>query len=113
MQSSQIEEVKESIGRYAKNEGIDTIIGSTHRLNIKFETTEKIPGKGNDERLELEKAVKNRGLWDKLSELDTHALLRELKGGQFDPDIEEELRKYLKMEKNMIIHKARLKEREK
>ena len=95
------DKIKEAIAAYAKREGIESIIGSNHIVKVKFEESLRFPKAKTDDRAELEKLIKEIGLWDKMSQLNTKALANAVKFGKLDEELAEKIKQFASVEESV------------
>lgn len=97
------DKIKEAIAAYAKREGIGSIIGSDHIVKVKFEESIRFPKTKTDDRVELEKLIKELGLWDKMSQLNTKALAKAVKFGKLDEELAEKIKQFASVEESVRV----------
>jgi len=107
--------LEELIYNYIRNENLQVIRGSDHKLNVKIEEKEKLPSKNSDpQRWErLEKMVKSLKKWDEVSRLDPHQLLDRIKTEAWDKETIEKLKTFLIKEEERRIYTSRLRDEDK
>lgn len=108
----EIERVKEALQEYARNQGVTAIKGTAHKATVKFSEELKFPGKNEEGRPELESAIMEAGKWEEVSALDTKALVKLVKGGEWDKEVIDEVMKYGRIEETSMIRLSKLKEEE-
>jgi putative RecB family exonuclease len=96
----------EALIAYSKKEGVEYVYGTDKRVGIKFGEAFRFPETGTEERTKLETYLKERGLWETYSILNTRALDKALKDGETDPKI----KKYAKKEEINRITLGKVKE---
>ncbi len=94
-----LENLKEAIIIYSKENNLERLVGSTSSLLIKEYDSIKMPEKGSIEREELEKLIKATGMWDEVSDLSYFSLLSHYKAGVFSPEFKNRLNQLLTFEK--------------
>jgi putative RecB family exonuclease len=101
----ELEKVKEKVIRYAEEQGVDVIVGHGCRLKIVRFTEASYPRKGHPDRKELEKILKEAGIWQEVSTLDGPALGRALSQSGWEGDLVERLREFeeIKEEKQVRL----------
>ncbi|MEI8364272.1 MAG: PD-(D/E)XK nuclease family protein [archaeon] len=100
-----LENLKEAIIIYSKENNLERLVGSTSSLLIKEYDSIKMPEKGSIERGDLEKLIKATGMWDEVSDLSYFSLLSHYKAGVFSPEFKNRLNQLLTFEK---IHRLYL-----
>ena len=102
------DKIKEAIAAYAKREGIESIIGSNHIVKVKFEESLRFPKAKTDNRAELEKLIKEIGLWDKMSQLNTKALANAVKFGKLDEELAEKIKQFASVEESIKVNPPKM-----
>jgi len=102
------DKIKEAIAAYAKREGIESIIGSNHIVKVKFEESLRFPKAKTDNRAELEKLIKEIGLWDKMSQLNTKALANAVKFGKLDEELAEKIKQFASVEESVRVSQPKM-----
>ncbi|MFZ3089872.1 MAG: PD-(D/E)XK nuclease family protein [Nitrospirota bacterium] len=100
----EVENLKEVIKAYAKKEGVETIAGSDHTVKVTFKEEFKFPSKDAPEREELNKIIKDAGLWDELSELDKKSLEEAIEAGRWDKKLMEKIKKFISIEESVRVN---------
>lgn len=101
---SQLERVEEALISFAKNEDVDVVFGSKNKVRIKETEQVKFPYKNSKERLELEKLLKDKGLWDEVDQLDTTALNKLLSNNEIDKETIKDIKKFIKFETSKRLY---------
>jgi hypothetical protein len=96
----EVKRLKEIIKAYAKKEGIETITGSDHTVRVTFKEEFKFPSKDAPEREELNKIIKDAGLWDEVSELDKKSLEEAIKTGRCDKKLIKKIKEFVPVEES-------------
>src|SRR3989344_2702797 len=102
------DKIKEAIAAYAKREGIESIIGSNHIVKVKFEESLRFPKAKTDNRAELEKLIKEIGLWDKMSQLNTKAMANAVKFGKLDEELAEKIKQFASVEESVRVSQPKM-----
>lgn len=97
------DKIKEAIAAYAKREGIENIVGSDYIVKVTFEESLRFPKAKADDRTELEKIIKEFGLWDKMSQLNTKALAKAVKSGKLDKELAEKIKQLASVEESVRV----------
>lgn len=91
--------VEEEIVRYAQQFGMTRIYGSSRSLNVKIESSYRLPTNSikteREQRERLEVYLKNAGIWQDVSQLTPARLINAFEAGNFQPKQRVELAKYL------------------
>ncbi len=109
----QVEEIKQAIISYAKENGLELVKGSDYKIRIKIEDKLKFPGKSDASRIGLDQLIKEAGIWDDLSQLDTAALNRVMKSGDIDSGLKQKIMDLVTIEESRAIYPSKLKDQEK
>lgn len=108
-----MEKVKEAILDYSKREGVEVIKGSDYKAKVRFGERLKFPGKSDAERPELDKAIKEVGRWDEVSQLDIALLTHVIEAELWSKDLIDKVMKYGRIEESDSVHISKLKDEEK
>jgi len=97
--SSRKGEVEEELGRvrealveHAKKNRVQNIRGDKHKVFVKLYRGYSFPGKDAPERKELEKIVKDAGLWERVAVLSPVSLAKLVEGGKIDGKVAEAIK---------------------
>jgi hypothetical protein len=101
--------VKTALIEYARREQVSVITGSGQQVRVKLETQLKFPGKKEDNRADLEKVIRESGVWDEVSQLDTAALTHALEEGQWDAALAERVGAFRTPEETAAVYLAKRK----
>jgi len=107
------EKVKKAILDYVQREEVEVIKGSDCKARIRFDKILKFPGKNEEERQELNKAIIEAGRWMEVSELDTTSLTRIVEEGLWDKKLIDEVLNYGRIVESSSIYLSKLKDEEK
>jgi hypothetical protein len=99
------DEIRADIIAYAKKEGVEIIKGSDHTIKVTFRERLKFPNADDPKRMELEKLIKDTGLWNEFSELDKTALAKALESGGLNNDLMEKIKPLAPLEESAIVSK--------
>lgn len=102
------DKIKEAIAAYAKRTGIENIVGSDYIVKVTFEESLRFPKAKADDRTELEKIIKEFGLWDKMSQLNTKALAKAVKSGKLDKELAEKIKQFASVEESARIGQPKM-----
>jgi len=105
---AEIDKIKEAILTHSKKEGMNILSGSDSSLRIWRKDVWKLPGKTEDSREDLDTFVRNSGLWNDFSMLDTWKLEKVIDDKKWPQDIAEGLKKFARKEmvERLYINKA-------
>jgi len=106
----ELEKVKEALFEYAKRKGVEIIQGSDYKARVKITRRVKLPKKSDPERKDLEELVKENNLWEKVSDLNTNALLKLLENGALPEGVAEQIREFERLEEEKRIYLSKVKE---
>ena len=95
----ELEKLEEALFAFAEKEKVEVVFGSKNKVRIKETETVKFPYKNSKERDELEKLLKEKGLWNEVDQLDTAALNRILDDKKIDENLIKKINKFLTVEK--------------
>lgn len=104
----ELEKVEGALISFAENEDVDVIFGSKNKIKIKESEQVKFPYKNSKERNELEKLLKEKGLWNEVDQLDTSALNKLLNENKIDKKLEEKIKEFIKIEKSKRLYMSKL-----
>lgn len=102
------DKIKEAIAAYAKRAGIENIVGSDYIVKVTFEESLRFPKAKADDRTELEKIIKEFGLWDKMSQLNTKALAKAVKSGKLDKELAEKIKQFASVEESAKVSQPKV-----
>jgi putative RecB family exonuclease len=105
---SELEEIENALFSFAKKEGVDVVFGSKNKIRIKETETQKFPSKSSSERKELEKLLKENGIWEGVDQLDTAALNKLLSENKIDKKLVDEINKFIKLEKSKRVYLSKI-----
>ncbi len=66
--------IQEKLTGYAADQGISTIEGSMHSVQISRQTTIEFPATGDERREAFEEALRKEGVWEKAAAINAHTL---------------------------------------
>jgi putative RecB family exonuclease len=95
----QIDDLKERIIYYSKQNNYERIYGSNSSVLVKEYESLKLPLKDTKEREVLEKLLKESGLWEEVSDVSYSGLASAISSGMFSEDFKENLLKHISFEK--------------
>ena len=104
---NQLVQIKEAIITLAQKEKFDVVYGSNHKIKVRIIEKTSYPLKNDDKRIELTNIIKDAGRWDEISELDVHALNRNISEGTLPQDLVRKIEKFqtVKQVKSIYISK--------
>jgi putative RecB family exonuclease len=100
---AELEELRKSAIAFADKEGVQVIAGTDARLRVTGKDLIVSPGKGTEERAELEGELKELGVWDEVAMLDPFALEDAVAAKKWSPEILEKIKAYLSTEKRYTL----------
>ncbi len=95
----QIDDLKERIINYSKQNNYERIYGSSSSVLVKEYESLKLPLKDTKEREVLEKLLKESGLWEEVSDVSYSGLASAISSGMFSEEFKKDLLKYISFEK--------------
>jgi putative RecB family exonuclease len=91
-----LEQLKEAILKYSKENNLKVIEGSNKKLIIKEYDSIKLPSTYSQERKELNTLIKDLNLWNELSDLSYSKISQALKYNMFSNEFKNRLKVYIK-----------------
>jgi hypothetical protein len=109
-----MERLKDEIVRYAQVHELEVIVGTDHKLRVKQRTGLKVPVRSEDPAAyeALLARLRALDLYESVSTLDRHAVLRLLNEGELSEDVRQKLAERLVPDVGARITPSRLSERE-
>ncbi len=103
----EMDKVREALINYAKENDVEVIKGSDHRVLVRFYKNLAFPTKDHPHRHDLEDLVRSLGLWERVSVLSPVSLAKLVESGQLDDEVVaklsdlavEEVRPWVKLSK--------------
>jgi hypothetical protein len=83
--------------------GVQVIAGTEARLRVTGKERVVSPGKGTEEREELERELRAAGVWAEVAALDPFALEKAMAEGKWAPEIRERIKAYISTEKRYTV----------
>jgi RecB family exonuclease len=105
---SELEAIEKALFSFAKKEKVDVVFGSKNKIKIKETESVKFPSKSSSKRKELEKLLKENGIWNEVDQLDTVALNKLLSENKIDKKLVEEINRFIKLEKSKRVYMSKL-----
>jgi len=96
--------VEKALFAFAEKEDVDVVFGSKNKVRIKEFEQIKFPSKNSKERIELEKLLKDNGVWNEVDQLDTTALNKILTEKKIDPALKEKINRFVKLERSKRVY---------
>jgi putative RecB family exonuclease len=84
--------VREALVEHARANRIQTIRGDKHKVFVRVYRGYSFPGRDEPERRELEKIVKEAGLWDRVAVLSPVSLAKLVESGKIDGKVAEAIK---------------------
>jgi len=94
----EMENVKESLVKLARRDGITTIAGSGYNAKVWMAEKFKFPGKDDEGRQELEEFLIKAGLWKDAASLDVFQLSRLAEDSRWPEDIRKAVQRFARLE---------------
>ncbi len=101
---AKIERAKEDLVAFAEREGISVVAGSASRARIWSKEVWRFPKREEPGRADLERVLREGGLWDAVSSLDTIQLDRVLESGDLKPDLVAEITRLARRERMTRVY---------
>jgi len=105
---AELEKLEEAIIKFAERENVDCVFGSKNKVRIKESEQLKFPSKNSKERNELEKILKDNEIWNIVDQLDTTALNNLLAEKSINPDLIEDINRFVKLEKFKRLYVSKI-----
>ncbi len=101
----EIASLREDILAYAEQQCVEVIVGHDSRVKIIRYTEQAYPGKKDPRRENLEKILKEAGVWEEVSSLDGRALVEAVRGSGWADELVERVMEFeeTKTEKQVRI----------
>jgi putative RecB family exonuclease len=99
----ELEGLREAAIAFAEKEGVQVIAGMGAQLRVTGKDRIVSPGKGTEERAELEVRLRELGVWDEVAMLDSFALEDAVAAKKWSPDVLEALKAYVSVEKRWTV----------
>jgi putative RecB family exonuclease len=84
-------QIKEALIHYARENDVEVVRGSDHRVLVRFYKGLSFPTKDHPDREALEEAVKAAGLWERVAVMSPVSLAKLIERGELEPDLAERL----------------------
>jgi hypothetical protein len=95
-----LSKLKEALIVFCKKNDIEIVVGSDNKISVKESVSVKFPGKSTPEREELVALLKKMKKLDEVTDLDTHALTKIVKGEEWAKDELKKLKKFEVIDKS-------------
>ncbi len=105
----ELEKLKKIIIEYAKQEGLEVIIGSDYQLKISEKKKISLPTKNSDSWKELENILKEINKLEEVSTLDTIVLVKKIAEREWEEDILEKIKEFYQVEIKKYVKLLKLK----
>jgi hypothetical protein len=106
--SEDMVKLKEALIEYAKKNGIEQIAGSDYTVKVKIGEKLKFPDASNPERTMLEKLIKDAGLWEQFSKLDTNELVRFVESDSENKELIEKIKQFTTTEESVTVNRPKI-----
>jgi hypothetical protein len=104
----EIQKLEEALFSFSEKENADVVFGSKNKIRIKETEQIKFPYKNSKERVELEKLLKDKGIWNEVDQLDTTALNKLLNEKTLDKKMKDKISKFIKIENSKRIYMSKI-----
>ncbi len=105
---AELDKIEEALFAFAAKEDVDVVFGSKNKVRIKETDQIKFPSKNSKERIDLENLLIEKGLWNKVDQLDTSALNKLLAEKKIDKKLIDDINKFIKLEKSKRLYMSKL-----
>jgi putative RecB family exonuclease len=102
-----IKRLREEVLEFASYHNVENLQGSSHILGISRSRLPKVPKPGSAERDELEKLLREGGLWEDVSSLNARTLAAMIQEGCVDRDLADRIEPFIAWEES---HTLRIKD---
>ena len=82
----EITQLRDALIHYARDNQVEVIRGSDHRVLVRIYKGLAFPGRDDPAREDLERLVKELGLWEQVAVLSPVSLAKLVEGGKLDPE---------------------------
>jgi len=103
-----IVKIEEALYSFAEKEKVDVVFGSKNKIRIKEIDQYKFPVKNSKERKDLEKVLKEIGIWNEIDQLDTSALNNVLLEKKIAPGDIDKINRFIKVEKSKRLYISKI-----
>ena len=100
----EVEQLKEALMIWAKNNSVETVYGSDIRAMIKIYPKLSFPKKDDVNRGMFVETLKKLGLFDKLSTVDVYELAKTINNGDLHPELVKVLENFFTRDKTVRIY---------
>jgi len=107
---AELEKLEEAIIKFAENEKVDCVFGSKNKVRITESERLCFPCKNSKERERLEGILKKHGKLEEVQQLDTTALGRIIQENQWEKEVLNALKEYVKLEKSKRLYLSKMKD---
>ena len=107
----EIEDVKEQLIEYAQDNDLEVVRGTEKRARVSIKTEKRLPSKSSDEDVysEMVDQIKEAGVWEAESTLNTRKLARDLESGNLPDALAKKLKTMITEEESTRIYLSNLK----
>jgi putative RecB family exonuclease len=105
---TEIEQVKDALIDYAREKEIEVVKGSDHRVLVRFYRGLALPRKDEAGREELERLVKESGLWEQVAVMSPVSLAKLVEKGRLDPELARKISDMGRQEERPWVKLSRL-----
>ncbi|NOZ76927.1 MAG: PD-(D/E)XK nuclease family protein [Euryarchaeota archaeon] len=108
----ELKDIEEALVEFARREGVEVIRGSDFKVRVRLDRRVSYPTKRDPQRAELDRLVKEAGLWMDVSDLNPWLLRDAVERGYWPEELAEKVRRFQKVEESYRFYLSRLKEGE-
>ena len=105
---AEINKLEEAIVKFSEKEGVDVVFGSKNKVRVKEAERNKFPTKHSKERERLVQLLKDHGKWDEVVQLDTSALNKIIQEKQWNSELLDVLKDYVKHERSKRLYLSKI-----
>jgi putative RecB family exonuclease len=106
---AELDKLEEALIKFGEKESVDVVFGSKNKVRIKESDRYKFPSKHSKERERLVQILKDNGKWDYVVQLDTSALNKIIQENQWDSELLDVLKDYVKHEQSKRLYLSKIK----
>jgi len=106
---AELDKLEEALINFSEKEGVDVVFGSKNKVRIKETEQNKFPTKHSKEREILVQILKDNGKWDDVVQLDTSALNKIIQEKQWDSELLDVLKDYVRHEQSKRLYLSKIK----
>ncbi len=108
----EISKVREALIHYARQHDVEIIRGSDHKVLVRIYKGYSFPGRDDPSREDLERIIKEAGLWDAVTVLSPVSLAKLIERGEVDSEIADRIKAMGKEEERPWVKLSKLRPHE-